>query len=178
MQTLLEHTRKRKPTLRPLGMSVILIAGTLSLVWGCLSDLRVYEPTPSTRAALHPVCCAGMRKVMHSINKTYRRAVRLPIRQMRTRNFAKLQECARRIATHAKSIVKEADLSGVGLDDRLVFEKLASRLGETADALSEAAAEHNRTETRELFARMTSTCNSCHAAFRNPELTTHTGGSR
>lgn len=161
-------------------MSLILIAGTLPLVWGCLSDLRVHERTPSARAALHPVCCAGMEKVMASIDKTYRRAVRLPIRQMRTRSFAKLEECAKRIATHAESIVTEADLSEVGPEDRQVFEKMADQLSKTADALSKAAAQRNRPETRELFARMTSTCNSCHAAFRDAHQPTnnHAGGTR
>ncbi len=178
MPTPPENGTKTGTRWSPLPISAILFAGALPFFWGCLSDLRVYEPTPSTRAALHPVCCSGMEKVMGRINKAYRGAVRLPIRQMRTRNFVKLEECAQRIATHAKSIVDEADLSTAGPEDKQIFEKLARRLGETATALSKAAADRNRTETRELFAKMTSTCNSCHAAFRDSHLSTHAGGSQ
>ncbi len=147
-------------------VTMILFPGILLMVWGCLAELRVHDAAPSDRAALHTVCCAGLEKVMGKINKTYRRAYRLPIRQMRDRNFAELAKRADEIAAHAGTITPSANLGGASSQDRAMFETLADRLRTTARALSTAAAEGDRAKVRELSSRLTATCNSCHAAFR------------
>lgn len=148
------------------GIVVILFSGILLMLWGCLAELRVYDPDPSDRAALHTVCCAGLEKVMGKINKPYRRAYRLPIRQMRDRNFSELAKRADEIAAHAGTIRPSADLAGASSRDRAAFERLADGLQTTARALSTAAAAKDRNRVRELFSKLTATCNSCHAAFR------------
>lgn len=162
---------------RPIAAWAILCPLSLLSVWGCLAELRVYEPAPASRVALRRICCAGMHEVMGKIDKTYRRAHRLPVRQMRDRNFAVMEEHAQRIATHAATIVRSADLSEVNIEDKAVFGQLAERLGSNAKALASASAKKSRVEVRKWFAKVTSTCNACHAAFRGPHNAENDGDS-
>lgn len=155
----------------------VLCSLTAILACGCLADLRVYEPVQVGRAALHPICCAGMHTVMEKIDKTYRRAHRLPVRQMRDRNFATMEKHARQIAAHAATLTVSADLTGVNSEDAVMFERLAERLGSHAKALASASAKKSRVEVRKWFAKVTSTCNACHAAFRGPHNAEHDGDS-
>lgn len=162
---------------RTVALAVLCTTSGL-LSWGCLAEWRVHDPTPAHRPALETVCCGALDQVMLKIDKTYRRAQRLPVRKMRDRNYAVMEDSARQIAEHAAGLESVVDLTGTSPEDRAMFERLADRLGTNARALTAAAAAKNRAGVRESFAKVTSTCNSCHAAFRGPHHGTHNGDSQ
>ncbi len=175
-------TRRNVPPITgPLRLSIaayaILCPLSLLLAWGCHAAPGVHEPAPEKRAALHPICCGSMHDVMAEIDKTYRRAHRLPVRQMRDRNFVTMEECAQQLAAHATTLTASANLTGADPADAAVFDRLAHRLGTSAAALSSAAGKKNQAEVRKWFATLTSTCNSCHASFRDTHTTEQNGGA-
>ncbi len=159
---------------RRTAIGAVLAVVWLTLVGGCLAELRVYDTAPTGRAALAPICCQALHDVMGQIDKTYRRAQRMPVRRMRDRKFAIMEEHARRIAGHASEIMDSADLTNSNAEDNATFGRLASLLATNAASLADAAAAKNRAGVRQAFARLTSTCNSCHAAFRGQHSIDHT----
>lgn len=158
-------------------VGLVGVSAAALLLLGCQSNARMHDRISGDHPALYPVCCADLESVMAKIGKSYRRAHRLPIRQMRNRNFAVLEDCARTLAEHARTVTASADLTPAGANDAALFDRLASQLESTAEALSAAAADKDRKRTGDLFARLTSTCNSCHAAFRAPHGALHDGDS-
>lgn len=148
------------------GMLAVSIVGILGLAWGCLSDVRVYETAASHRAALHGIHGERISSAMKSIGGTYTKAQRLPIRLIKARGFAQLEHCAKEVASFAVTLPEMVNLHEMNADETAVFEKLAGQLKANADALQAAAASSNRAAVRRTFAKLTSTCNACHAAFR------------
>lgn len=156
---------------------VVLFSIVCFTQWGCLNQAKMSEPSYEPRAALHVVCCNKLDSVMKNIDKTYRRAHRLPIRLIRKRNFAILEDSMKQVAEHAQMILVSADLKGVPHEDKFIFERLADKLESKALLTAKAAAAQDHYKTRLLLSELSSTCTSCHAAFRGPYHNNHKGGS-
>jgi cytochrome c556 len=146
--------------------SATALCCSLLFAWGCHSEAGLHAIGAAHRPALHAVHAERLAAQMHRIEQTYRKAHRLPIRQMQARQFASLEHCAEQIAAYAATLGEAADLSPLAPEDRAVFNRLAGQLERNAEELKSAAAGKDRVASKAAFARLTSTCNGCHAVFR------------
>ena len=153
------------------------VSAAAMLLLGCQSNVPMYDRISGERPALYPVHGADLESVMAKIGKSYGRAHRLRSGKMQDREFAVLEDCARTLAEHAATVTASVDLTLAGANDAALFDRLAAKLEITADALAAAATDKDRKSTGNLFAQLTATCNSCHAAFRAPHGAQDDGGS-
>lgn len=147
--------------------TTLLSAAVLS-VGGCLGVAKFHDISDDHQAALHGVHAQRLTQRMEKINKEYRRVHRLPIRTMRAREFRNVEHCADLIAGYAAELPTLVDISQFDQNDQVIFRELAGRLKTHAEALKASAAEQNRPMVQKMFRKLTSTCNACHAAFRQP----------
>lgn len=158
-----------KAARNPSSVIITTLLSTAALSFGgCLGDSKFHDISGDHQAALHAIHGQRLTKKMEKINKEYRRVHRLPIRLMRAREFSNVEHCANLLAGYAEELPTLVDLSQLDQNGQLMFRELAGRLKTHAEALKAAATEQNRPEVQKIFGKLTSTCNACHASFRQP----------
>ncbi len=150
-------------------------AATFALA--CVTAPRVQPIQSDHAAAVHAVHNEHVSSLMKSISHSHSRvrSFRQPLVRERAQDYKALAGHAAEIVGYAEELRAFADEGLVSGKDRVMFLAFVDTLQERAKALRTAASESSKTGTMKAFARLTSTCNSCHYAFRE-QIQQHRAG--